>query len=151
MCGFFCLAMKVPNKNLRDLGVKWLPNIPSADASSIEVRAYRLYLKSLPEYGLDDIRFMIGQEIGAEYLTPIAINNLKTNILLEAEYYEGDLLNIIFKLHESFWEQHSYIASAFIKLLHDNYQTLNSLDLSVDIYRQIHKASHIFIIKYSVL
>ncbi|MFV0529991.1 MAG: contact-dependent growth inhibition system immunity protein [Flavobacteriales bacterium] len=106
------------DKSLKKLGVKWEFDIPSeGNSTPIQLRSYSLYQKQLSQYKLDDIRFMIGQEIGSQYLVEIAIGYLKNDILLDAAYYEGDLLNIILKLPLLFWEKHSELTLNFHHLL----------------------------------
>ncbi|HEX2532373.1 MAG TPA: contact-dependent growth inhibition system immunity protein, partial [Chitinophagaceae bacterium] len=51
---------------------KWPKEIPvQGQASSIQLRSYQLYAKRIGDYSTDDLRFMIGQEIGLDILVPI--------------------------------------------------------------------------------
>lgn len=54
-----------------------------------------------------DLRILIGQQIGLPYLVPLAIEKLQRNILLDAELYEGDLLESLLRLNISFWHKHA--------------------------------------------
>ena len=45
---------------------------------------------------VEDLRIMIGQEIGLDYLIPVAVAELEREPLAEGDYYPGDLLaNVI--------------------------------------------------------
>ena len=99
--------MKLENnwrqKSIENLeGENW-GEVP-ADESSIVIRLMKLRKIPLEEFSIDDIRFMIGQEIGLRYLLVLAIEILKKNLLAEGNYYEGDLLNAIFHIKPQNWE-----------------------------------------------
>jgi len=47
---------------------------------------------------------MIGQQIGLDYLIPIAIEILTENLWAEADFYEGDILNTVLKIDTEFWD-----------------------------------------------
>lgn len=42
---------------------------------------------------------MIGQKIGLDYLIPLVLESLEDNILLEGNFYCGDLLNVHWKVY----------------------------------------------------
>ena len=46
---------------------------------------------------------MIGQGFGLNYLVPLAIDQLKINILAEGDYYPGDLLKNVLTIPQDFW------------------------------------------------
>ena len=90
-------------KSLESLeGENW-GEVPT-DESSIVVRAMKLRKIPLEQFSIDDIRFMIGQEIGLTFLLVLAIEILKENLLAEGNYYEGDLLNAIFHVKPQNWK-----------------------------------------------
>lgn len=47
---------------------------------------------------------MIGQEIGLDYLIPLALETLEDNIFAEGNFYCGDLLDSVLKVGKRFWE-----------------------------------------------
>lgn len=49
---------------------------------------------------------MIGQQIGLEYLVPLALEQLARQPWLDSEYYEGDLLCVLLRVPLSFWQLH---------------------------------------------
>jgi hypothetical protein len=50
-----------------------------------------------------DIRLLIGQDIGLEYLMPWAIDALAKRPLYSAELYEGDLLCACLRVDRGYW------------------------------------------------
>ncbi len=50
---------------------------------------------------------MIGQDIGSEYLVPVAMEVLERDLLAEGDYYPGDLLKSLITLPKQYWETHS--------------------------------------------
>lgn len=46
---------------------------------------------------------MIGQEIGLEYLIPLAIDVLAIDLFAEGDFFEGDLLKNVLGINTVFW------------------------------------------------
>jgi hypothetical protein len=90
-------------KSIENLEKKNWGEIPS-DESSIVIRAMKLRKTPLEVFSIDDIRFMIGQQIGLKYLLVLAIEILNENVMAEGNYYEGDLLNSIFLIKKEHWK-----------------------------------------------
>lgn len=57
----------------------------------------------------EQLRTLIGQNIGLEFLIPIALKFLDRDILLDAELYEGDLLNTVLDVDQRFLKKHNDI------------------------------------------
>ncbi|MBL7839767.1 MAG: hypothetical protein JNJ75_06480 [Cyclobacteriaceae bacterium] len=51
--------------------------------------------KPLKEITVEELRLVIGQGFSLQYLIPMAIELLKSNILAEGDLYEGDLLTSV--------------------------------------------------------
>ncbi len=64
---------------------------------------HQLRKKPLKDFTVEDLRIMIGQNINLEFLIPLAIEQLKENILAEGHYYEGDLLNNVLTSEKEYW------------------------------------------------
>jgi hypothetical protein len=75
----------------------------SSDDSFLVSRCQSLYKKQLKNYTTEDLRIMIGQQIGLDYLIPLAIEKLKSNLFIEGDYYEGDLLKAVLSINPDFW------------------------------------------------
>ena len=63
------------------------------DDSHLVLTCHRLRKKPLGDFETEDLRIMIGQNIGLKYFIPLAIDTLLDNVLAEGNLYEGDLLN----------------------------------------------------------
>jgi hypothetical protein len=78
---------------------------------------HKLRKKVLSDFDIENLRIMIGQNIGLKFLIPIAIKKIQNNILAEGDFYEGDLLKSILESDPDFWksnrENWSIVCSAF--------------------------------------
>lgn len=80
------------------------------DYDSYLVRtSYALRRKPLRDLTIEDLRIAISQPPHREslpYLVPIALKHLSADPLLEATYYEGDLLKAVLEVPTIYWAQH---------------------------------------------
>ena len=76
------------------------------DATDLVARCYELRAKPLARFSIDDLRVMIGQQVGLPHLLPLALRRLQENPLAEGEYYPGDLLTAVLSVDEDFWWDH---------------------------------------------
>ena len=81
---------------------------------------------------IGELRTLIGQNIGLKYLIPIAIDFLKTDILIEGDLYPGDLLDSVLTIDKNFWTQNLNLKGQFVDLINLNVGKINSegIDLS---------------------
>src|SRR5262245_62623721 len=78
-------------KTLDELeGVVW--GEPTFD-SYLVTTCHRLRTKPVDEFSVEDLRIMIGQQIGLPHLMPLAIPVLEREPLAEGDFYPGDLLS----------------------------------------------------------
>ena len=56
---------------------------------------HQLRKKPLKDFKIEDMRIMIGQNIGLKFLIPLALEKLRQDILSEGDYYIGDLLKAV--------------------------------------------------------
>lgn len=90
--------------SLQDLeGVSW--GEPTYN-SYLVTTVHRLRRKPLAEFGVEDLRIMIGQNVGLKYLVPLAVEQLLRDPLAEGDYYPGDLLRSVLSVEPSFWKLH---------------------------------------------
>lgn len=66
-------------------------------------RCYRYRKVPISDLTPAQLRTLIGQQIGLKYLIPLTLAILKNNILIEAEFYEGDLLSAVLDVDDKFW------------------------------------------------
>lgn len=76
---------------------------PGPEATSLVRRCVELRRKPLAEFTVEDLRIMLGQEIGVPALLPLALQVLLRDPLAEGDYYPGDLLANVLRLPEPAW------------------------------------------------
>jgi len=90
-------------KSLESLEKDFWGEIPK-DESYLVSTCHKLRKKQLQEFEIEDLRIMIGQNIGLKFLIPLAIKVLQDNILAEGDFYEGDLLKSVLSSDASYWK-----------------------------------------------
>lgn len=92
------------NRSLNQL----LGALPSdtADSSALATTCLTLYEKPLKDFTVENLRVMIGQSIGLEFLIPLAVELLRENPFVGGDYYPGDLLSVVIQVEPNFWETH---------------------------------------------
>jgi len=139
------------NKSISQLeGWKWKNEIPTREThGGIECRFYELHNQPLSNLDLSDIRFLIGQNSGLEYLVPIAVSKLKEDIFLEVEYYPGDLLCSLFLINNepNYWKSHTKEKQELIDLYTEQKKNLGSIDANDEIIQKIKEAYKEFLNK----
>jgi hypothetical protein len=92
------------NKNLEELEGEVWPD--SSFGSYVVQESQRLRKTPLDELSIENLRLLIGQQIGLEFLVPIALEHLYVNPFVSGDFYEGDLLVAVLGLPETFWMEH---------------------------------------------
>lgn len=72
--------MDIKTTSLKELNAFWKFEKEALNGSSIQKRSYKLYNTPITNFTVDDIRFMIGQEIGLKHLIPIFAFNIKNTL-----------------------------------------------------------------------
>ena len=91
------------NKSLENLE-KDVWNEPEY-SSHLVTTCHKLRKKQLKDFDIEDLRIMIGQNIGLGFLIPFALKELKKNILVEGDFYEGDLLKSVLTSEVDYWKK----------------------------------------------
>ncbi|PYF01515.1 contact-dependent growth inhibition system immunity protein [Ureibacillus chungkukjangi] len=78
---------------------------PSDFESNLILKCQELMKKKLKDYSVEDLRVMIGQEIGLKYLVPLALDTLMENPFVSGDFYNGDLLTNVLRVDKQFWKQ----------------------------------------------
>ena len=68
-------------------------------------RCHALRSKAIDEFTIEDLRLMIGQQIGLRHLVPIALQHLRDDLLAEGDHYPGALLAAVLRVNSDFWQQ----------------------------------------------
>lgn len=119
------------------------------NSTPIQLQSHELYSsKDIDAFSLEDIRFMIGQELGIVYLLPKAFEYLEKDIFLDASYYEGDLLSVVLKLPSKFWKNNPVERDKVLNLLRLNQDRIESLNLQYDDSRTLKKTINQFLEEY---
>lgn len=78
----------------------------SSEGNSYVIRTCNsLRKKLLKDFTTEDLRIMIGQEIGLSFLIPMALETLRDNLFAEGDMFEGDLLKNVLAIDTKFWDQ----------------------------------------------
>lgn len=72
--------------------------------SYLVTTCHKLRRKQLKDFETEDLRIMIGQNIGLKYLIPLALEMLTENILADGDFYEGDLLKSVLTSDKNYWK-----------------------------------------------
>lgn len=94
------------------------------------------------ELSVEQIRLLIDQNQGLQFLIPKAMEVLKGNILAEGDMYEGDLLSAILSVKSSYWETHKDIKLDLTRLLTTKKQELEQHNENNSIKQLIKKVQH---------
>lgn len=78
---------------------------PSADDTRLVATALTLRGRPIGELTVEDLRLLIGQDIGLRYLLPLALEVLRENSMAEGDMYEGDLLSAVLTRNPSVWAE----------------------------------------------
>ncbi|MFG1775829.1 contact-dependent growth inhibition system immunity protein [Micromonospora sp. NPDC049051] len=76
---------------------------PGPDGTSLVRRCTELRRKPVGEFTVEDLRIMLGQQIGVSALLPLAVEVLLRDPLAEGDYYPGDLLINVLRLPDAAW------------------------------------------------
>jgi hypothetical protein len=77
------------------------------NGSHLVKRCHELRKVPLENFTTEDLRIMIGQGIGLNYLIPLALEVLTKDLFAEGDFFEGDLLKNILKIDTVFWDMNT--------------------------------------------
>jgi hypothetical protein len=99
--------------------------------SHLVLECHRLRRVPLREFTPANLRIMIGQSIGLEYLVPLAMQLLSSDPLLDAELYAGDLLSALLRSDAAIWSAHPQWRAVFANIVESakvHYYALDKCD-----------------------
>lgn len=92
-----------PNSTLEELeGGRW-PE--SGFPSHLVQECERLRKLQLRLFTVENLRIMLGQNVGSRYLVPVALERLEAEPLVAGDFYPGDLLCNVLCLPSGFWAE----------------------------------------------
>lgn len=86
-------------------------------SSNLIRTCHQLRKKELSKFTIEDLRIMIGQNIGLLYLVPIGLEKLNEDIFASGDFYDGDLLQAILKIKPTFWKEHPNLKKEILVLI----------------------------------
>ena len=107
--------MSVRDKSLEELGA--FPSTGLEGGSYLLSQLRRLRTVPLKELRIEDIRLLIGQSLGLEFLVPMALDHLEAHPLTAGDFYPGDLLKNVMEAPESFWNNHPELRERLVNAL----------------------------------
>jgi hypothetical protein len=112
------------NKSLQELeGQDW--GEPNFD-SHLVLTCNELRKKAIGRFEIEDLRIMIGQEIGLDYLIPLALETLEDNIFAKGDMYSGDLLDTVLRIDSNFWGNNPIYKADLEYILEENINKLKN-------------------------
>lgn len=90
---------------------------PHSDFGSHVVQeSQRLRKIPIGTLSTEDLRLLIGQKIGLEFLVPLALEQLVENPLVSGAYYQGDLMNAVLAVPDDFWVAHPELNNDVVEI-----------------------------------
>jgi hypothetical protein len=103
--------------------------------SHVVQECHRLRRIPLKEFTTEDLRIMIGQNIGLDYLIPMAVDKLKQNPLAEGNFYPGDLLVNVLRAKSDFWLTHSDMKTEVSQIVDEAFEIPSITQLECEAIR----------------
>lgn len=85
--------------------------------SHLVKRTHALRKIPLNTFTTEDLRVMISQQIGLDYLVPLAVEVLTNDLFAEGDFFEGDLLKSVVTVKPDFWAKNPQLGLALFKLM----------------------------------
>ena|ERR1700761_3953669 len=92
----------------------------------------KLMKKNLIEFTVEDVRLMTGQQTGLNYLIPLSIELLQKDILIEGDFYPGDLLEKVLNIDIDFWIDNKPLWIKIDNLIKPQLEEIKELKISID-------------------
>jgi len=97
---YFHFNRQVSLENLEN--VSW--DIPEHN-SNLALKCFELRKIPIGNLTIEDLRLLIGQELGLDFLIPLALETLEDNTFSQGDLYSGDLLDVVLKVRKPFWDK----------------------------------------------
>lgn len=118
------------SKSLENLEKDIWPRLSKDEGSHLIKTCNELRKKQLQDFEIEDLRIMIGQNIGLKFLIPLAIEELELNVLAEGDFYEGDLLKNVLTSDVEYWKEEKMNWIKICELFNKNKSTIAEFSTS---------------------
>ncbi|MFM5981241.1 MAG: contact-dependent growth inhibition system immunity protein [Sphaerospermopsis kisseleviana] len=125
-------------KSLEQLEANYWGESPE-DAPRLVKECYKLRKKPIHALDTEEIRILISQEIGLNYVMPLAIKSLEKDILVAGDFYPGDLLLALLRIDSKTWGNHELLRQELKKIINNQINKLESTLLNQEIKEDIKK------------
>jgi hypothetical protein len=112
---------------------KYFWSTPNFDSHVVR-RTSELRKVQLSNYSIEDLRLMIGQGFGLDYLVPLALEKLAKNLFAEGEFYEGDLLQSVLSIETEFWLMNRNYWNELNELIKNKRTEISESHIELDIF-----------------
>ncbi|WDT87881.1 contact-dependent growth inhibition system immunity protein [Alteromonas sp. 009811495] len=103
--------------------------------SSLVVACHQLRKIPLKDLSPENLRLLIGQEIGLNYLVPIALDILEKDLLASGDMYDGDLLCSVARIKSDFWDSNEGLKARALDLTSSITSALETLKEADDLFK----------------
>lgn len=93
--------------------------------------------KKIKDLTCEDIRVLVSQNIALDITIPIAISFIQYDVMIECDYYEGDLLNSMLLSDTRFWETNINLKSKLKEIIASNISYISEFDVSNSIKEEL--------------
>lgn len=78
----------------------------AAPTTDLIARCEAIWDKPLQDFSIEDLRLVVGQQIGLPWVVTLALTQLTKNLFSEGDYYAGDLLTSVLHVENDYWQAH---------------------------------------------
>ena len=114
------------NKSIEELENVYWPD--SSFNSYVVQTSQNARKKPISQLSYEEIRLLIGQKVGLQYLIPIALSIISKDPLIKVYFYEGDLLFQLLRLSEDDWKNNKEDLKYFKIIVNENLPLIKSCD-----------------------
>lgn len=126
--------MTTETRSLQDLENSDWGDAPP-DATYLIATVHRLRRVPVGSLDVEDLRILIGQQVGVDVLVPIALAKLEQDPLAEGDFYPGDLLAAVLRVPQSYWTANPAQQAAIKKIIASLQDPGRTLKAEIDAFR----------------
>ena len=87
--------------------------------SSLVKKCHELRKRSIGELSIEDLRLLIGQQIGLPFIVPLAMEYLVKNPFNEGDLFKGALLSNVLRIDSAFWAKNQDLYDVLFSIMND--------------------------------